>query len=456
MRRNRLSWISIAVVLGVIMIASTAAHALDFKMIIVIDASGSMVASTADGTRFDSAKIQANEDLSTVANAINLGDTFQAAVYTFTCIDLPCGPGEAMLVRHTGTDGNPFVSRNSATLAINDRTVENSVGGWTPLAGALCGAVDTFDRLFPIGTSPSVRRVMSISSDGEENSSPLSTALTPTCGNQEGQPFYTGSPPYPGYSWQKHVIDYYTGKQVDPYVNLFQLDFNGFAAPLLDPEQRALAATRSLTPTRLAANAPTPLEEFFTVFTQANGGTLRVILDGQPLPVPGDLTGDRCVDRADAVSVARAFGPLVPPTSNGKYDVNSDRTIDFTDYQIQAGRITPTCGPDPYVQRGSVACHGAARVVIDGQAIEDGGITIDARGACEITIKNSLIVSGKNAIRILGTAVLRVDNSIIVGQDAVIVQRGAGVLSAANSVFHGEFDIQGAFHYIDRGGNVFE
>jgi hypothetical protein len=172
-------------------------------------------------------------------------------------------------------------------------------------------------------------------------------------------------------------------------------------------------------------------------------------------PLAEVLARYRCVDRSDAILVARAFGPVVPPV-DGRFDLDLIRTVDFTDDQIQASRITSTCGPDPYVAREPVVCRGAKRIVIDGQVIASGGLTIDARGACDITIKNSLIVSGQNAITIVGSALITVDNSIIVGQNAVISQHGASVLSAANSVFHGKQELDGPFHLIDRGGNVFE
>jgi hypothetical protein len=226
----------------------------------------------------------------------------------------------------------------------------------------------------------------------------------------------------------------------------------------VDPDPEGILNTQ----TRMRASTPslttglTPLQEFFTVLAYKTGGTLNIIDDDKPLPVPGDLNGDRCVNRADAILVARAFGPLVLPTANGMYDLNVDRTVDFADYQIQIARITPTCGPDPYVSRAPLVCKDGGRVVIDGQAIEHGGTTIDARGSCEIAIRNSLIVSGQNAITVVGGAKITVDNSIIVGEKAVITQHGGGVLSAANTIFHGKANLKGSLQYIDRGGNVFE
>lgn len=438
-------WARITVVIATIMATSTAVHAKDYRMVVLIDASGSMVAATADGTRFDSAKIAELNDIATVTGVLLPTDTFQAAVYTFTCNFQPCLPSETMLIRHSGTDdAHPFVSKNSAISAINALTVANDLGGSTPLAGAMCSTVNTLVTTFP---DPATVKILSVSSDGLENAT-----TNPPCNDENVN--YTGPAPYPTGSWQLKTVTAVNATPVIPHVSLFELSFS-FAAPTVRDPEGAFTPAGLSAPRLSASTTLTPLEEFFTILTQAKGGTLNVTFDGQPLPLPGDLNGDRCVDRADAILVARHFGPLVPPV-DGRFDLNFDQTVDFTDYELQVGRITPACGPDPYVRRDPVACHGSDRVVIDGQAIEDGGLTIDARGSCEITIKNSLIVSGKNAIKIVGSASIIVDNSIIVGQDAVIVQHGAGVLSAANSVFHGKLDTQGAFQYIDRGGNVFE
>jgi hypothetical protein len=181
---------------------------------------------------------------------------------------------------------------------------------------------------------------------------------------------------------------------------------------------------------------------------------VRAFTDNQPAPLFGDVNGGQCVDITDAIDVARAFGQ---PAFGSDFDLSLDGKIGFDDFQLVTQSATPGCGtPNPFTPRAPVVCKGAKRIVIDGQSIADGGITIDVRGACDIIIKNSFIVSGQNAITIVGSALVTVDNSIIVGENAVITQHGAGVLSAANSVFHGQIDTHGAFQYIDRGGNKFE
>lgn len=419
---------------------SAVAHAADYRLLVMIDASGSMVAPTPEGTRFDSAKAAALEDIASLSDVMGPSDTMRVAVYTFTCASLPCAAGENPLVLHTGSVEDPFTNRNGAIVAVNALSVANNVGGWTPLAAAMCGAVDKLVA-FPLST-----KILSLSSDGEENATPG--------GPCQGD-LYTGDPPYPGTSWQARSINYFTGKNVTPWISLFQLDFS------LRGHAVAGAKEVATSEGHVRANAPslssglTPLETFFSILVAANGGRLSVVNDDQPLPVSGDLNNDRCTDRADAVLLARHFGPVVPPM-DGKFDLNGDRVVDFTDYAAQRSRINPNCGPDPFVPRAPIVCSGPGQIVIDGQAVEDGAISISVRSACQIVIRNSLIVAGQSGISIDGSAVVRLDNSIVVGGNAITGTRGTIILSAANTVFHGPLVTKGAFSYIDRGGNVFE
>lgn len=449
MRNKRILLTSVAVVLATITAASAPAHA-GKRLLILIDASGSMVASRNNQCnpappngqpcdRFFGAKTAAT-------NAINgIGDpALLTAIYTFhdTTTLIPAK-------RAHGAEG--FIDFNSALDEVEALSTLADVGGGTPLAGAMCQAIDTLQAQHTL--FPNDQLLILVLSDGEENATPDGTL----CHGDLFTDPVTSDDQYPANSWQRKVLDHLPATIV-PQAALFstsQVRFATQAGDTVDPEGILSPQTRSLATAASISTGLSPFEQFFVFFTQKNGGHVTIIHDDEPLPVTGDLNGDRCVDRADAILVARSFGPIVPPV-DGQADLNFDRTVDFADYLIQVGRITPACGPDPYVRRDPVTCRGAQRVVIDGQVIEDGGLTIDARGACEITIKNSLIVSGKNAIKIVGSASITVENSIIVGQDAVITQHGSGVLSAANSVFHGKLDTHGAFQYIDRGGNVFE
>jgi len=437
MNNVRNLWIGIAAVLATV-VGASAAHA-DRKMLVLIDASGSMSTVRADAqTRFDAAKARALDQIGVQAG-IGLD---AVAVYTFS--------DTTSTLQTVGG----FVDPNIAITAITGLDLFTVGGGNTPLAGAMCDAVDALHAV------TATEKILEVASDGEEN-------FTPNTNLCFG-PFSTDpNPPYSVGSWQNLVYNKVAGAGIAVQIDLFDAGpIDGFAARLTamtDPEGALTARTRavsafSMMAAAAAGDGPPTLSDFFTQIALVSGGRLTVIEDTVPgLPVTGDFTGDGCVDRRDALAVARAFGQSGPPQDD-PFDLNFDGTVGFTDYASLVSHFTPGgCGaPDPYVARAPVTCGPGRPVVINGAAIESGGITINAFPACQITIKNSLVVSGKNAINVLGAAVISVDNSILVGQNAVISSRGATLVIAKNSVFHGKRDVDGAFVLIDLGGNTFE
>ena len=426
----------VATVLG-----ASAAHA-DRKMLVLIDASGSMDTIRTDGTtRFDAAKARAK---SKIADQAALG-LDAVAVYTFS---------DTTSTLQTTQVAGGFVDPATAITTVNGLDLFTVGGGNTPLAGAMCDAVDV---LTAQGATTSI---LELASDGEEN-------FTPSTNLCFG-PFSTVStPPYSSGSWQNLVYNKVNDAGIQVQIDLFDPGpIDGFMARLAaaqDPEGALTAQTRAISAFSMmtataAADGPPTLADFFTQIAVISGGRLTVIEDTVPgLPVTGDVTGDSCVDRRDALAVARAFGRSGPPQDD-PFDLDLDGTVGFSDYAFVVSHITPGgCGvPDPYVPRAPISCGPGRPVVINGAAIESGQITINAFPACQITIKNSLVVSGKNAINIVGAAVVQVDNSILVGQNAVISSRGASLVITRNSVFHGRRDVDGAFALIDLGGNTFE
>ena len=423
-------------VLGVIGV-SPAAHA-DRKMVVLIDASGSMTtarpADPTNPTRFAAAKARAVDQVRAQAK-IGLDGV---AVYTFSDV--------TATVQTLG-----FVGVNEALTAIGGLDLFTVGGGDTPLAGSVCDVVDVL-----VGTGATVK-VLGLSSDGEENSTPLSH---PCQGPFSAIP----DAPYSDGSWQNKVLNYVVDHGVTPYIDLFNPDpIISFAARAADPEAARTAQARATSPiAKLAAGAatagPPTLAAFFTELAREAGGRLTVIDDGTAkLPVTGDLSGDGCVDRSDALRIARGFGQVGDP-QDLPLDLDGDGVVGFADYALAVASFTPGgCGtPDPYVARAPIVCTGLTTVTVTGQAIDGGGITVDARGACQLVIKNSLIVSGQSAIKVVGAAVITVDNSILVGENAVLTSSGATVLSAAKTVFHGKRSVPGALLYIDRGGNTWE
>lgn len=446
-----------AVMFAALMAVGAPAHAQERKMVVLIDASGSMAAprDNSDGagaTRFEAARQRARQQVAFFA--AQPGAPLRVAVYTFR------GTNEAPVIHTNPGDNFGFIDPVAADVAIDclvpapppfcaathDAGAPFFIGGGTPLARALCEVVDVLGNpRFAVDT-----KLIQLSSDGEEN-----TTLSGPCQGPNGVLDPTSNTYVPAESWQNRIITYVTGTQIAVRVDLFELEGLPLAPRAPDPEGIRTPEARALALAGLGTSSLSTLAQFFVVLTQATGGQLTIVGDDQPLPVSGDLNADRCVDRGDALLVARAFGPVAPPR-DGRFDLNFDRVVDYTDYAIQRSLISTACGPDPFVSRAPIVCSGPGQVVIDGQAVEAGGITISVRSACQVIIRNSLIVSGQSGISIDGSAVVRVDNSIIVGPNAITGTRGTIILSAANTIFHGPLTTNGAFSYINRGGNTFE
>jgi hypothetical protein len=444
-----------AVVAGV-MAAAAPAEAAERKLLVLIDASPSMLTARdntdgAGATRWEAAKTFAKLRITTIEGQVD-ARPLRVAVYTFQGLD-------ALPVLHTDTTVNSgFGTANVARHVIdcmNDAPPPTCADtpdgvapfafdplGGTPLARGMCNVVDIFAPF-----SADVR-LLQVSSDGEEN-----TTTSPPCAGPPG--VFNGTNYDPAESWQNNIITAYTGKGIIVHTDLFEIHNLPFARAKLtpDPEGFATPEARAFAATA-AETGLTPLEQFFTLLAQATGGSVTVVHDDEPLPVIGDHNDDGCVDRADAISVARAFGPIAPP-KDGTFDFNADSKVGFADYAFQLSLTNPSCGTDPYTPSAPINCI-AGTVTLDGKAIENGGITINTTGACRVIIKNSLIVSGAAAIKVLGTAIFEIDNSIIVGEAQWLNSTGASVVSAANTVFHGPRKLVGAFVLIDRGGNVFE
>lgn len=432
MNNVRTLLLGFTVVLATIIGGSTAAHA-QRKMLVLIDASGSMSTVRADSkTRFDAAKQRALDQIAVQAATGLAG----VAVYTFSD------------TTSTLQTAGGFVDTNTAIATITGLDLFTVGGGNTPLAGAMCAAVDT------LTAEPGSEKILEVASDGEENFTPP--------GDQCAGPFSTDpDPPYTTDSWENKVYLKVSDAAIAVQIDLFDPGPITMLATLLgatsDPEAPATAQARLLTPAA-AGDGPPTLAAFFTQIALVSGGRLTLIEDTSPtLPVFADVNGSGCVDRSDALLIARSFG-LVAPPQNNPLDLDLDGKVGFSDYALAVSHFTPGgCGvPDPYVSKPAIVCTSLRPIVIDGAAIESSGITIDAHPACQIIIKNSLIVSGKNAINIVGAALVSVDNSILVGENAVLMSRGASLLIARNSVFHGARNTDGAFALLDLGGNTFE
>ncbi|HWU90773.1 MAG TPA: hypothetical protein VN253_26085 [Kofleriaceae bacterium] len=430
------------------MAMSAPAEAAERKMLVLIDASGSMAATRplpggGTTTRFEDAKAAAIDRVNFYAAQI--GDPLRVAVYTFQGIDLPPVQYTAGFVNHnTALDVIDCLTSTPGPSCASVPALQ--FGGNTPLARAMCSSADTLMAAAAVGDT----KILAVASDGLENST-----LTGPCEGPFGT--YDGTQYVPSNSWQNNVINYFTGKSITTVVDLFEVH----NLPLLptgipDPEGQLTPEAYRKALTAPAGSTLTPLEQFFTLLVQTTGGSVNVIFDDQPRPVLGDLDGNGCVSRADAILLARAFGPVGTP-SDGRFDHNLDGVIDFADYQLQTSLINPACGPDPYVVTAPLVCKGYQELVLDGVAIGGSGAAIEVRGSCRLTIKNSLIVGGQSALKLLSQGVVSVENSIVVGASAVIsVPSGSPLMCAKDSIFHGKLNLIGVFQYTDHGGNTWE
>ena len=462
MRIRCISLMCISVALT-IAVSTTPAYAAPKRfMVVLLDASGSMLEVTNGETRFQAAARVAVEEVNSLAN---LENELLVDVYTFQA--LGTGPN---LIRHT----NGFISTRAVGLGVVD--IIECVGGVpvpvgeerdcnliptemlapthqfpapatgaTPLADGMCNTLLT---LLESGAATDLR-LLHISSDGLENFS------SGSCSGTFDGVFDPVARTWSVGSWQRKVVDAFFNRGVSTSVALFEFPGRPAIARFgLDREAPFLGGGASRFPVMSATAAISPLQQFFLSLVQSSGGKVRVFFDNEPPPILADVNGGQCVDITDALAVARAFGR---PAFGSAFDLSSDGIIGFDDYQLVRLGMTPGCGaPDPFVRRDPIVCDSPRQIVIDGQAVESGAITVDVRSACQIVIRNSLLVSGQNAITINGSAVVRVDNSTIVGPNALLGTRGTVILSAANSVFHGSISTTGAFSFIDRGGNVFE
>jgi len=385
--------------------STTSAYAATTFVIVLLDATGSMSTQTNGQSRFQLAADKAAEELNKLQGDVMVD------VYTFR--DL--GTADPPMTEHTGGFVPPIDAASQTKVVANlilcvggmnpgfdcnglpqnfpafvkqtqpPQSFPVVPNGVTPLADAMC---TSFDRLTNDTTTHG--GILIVSSDGLENAS------KGDCHGDLGAVFdqTTG---WPLKSWQQNVINRFTsvtGNPVHVDAQVFLTPVTGVPfGPPPDVETGLPSRAPAFAISAAAATGIDPLQQFFLSLAQAVGGRVRVFTDNQPAPLFGDVNGGQCVDITDAIDVARAFGQ---PAFGSDFDLNVDGKIGFDDYQLVTQSATPGCGtPNPFTPRNPVVCKGAKRIVIDGQSIADGGITIDARGACDITIRTASSYRGR-------------------------------------------------------------
>lgn len=319
----------------------------DEHVMVLIDRSGSMLTdSVADPTpnnRWEVAK-QLAVDAVDVVTAENR--TYGLRVFN--------GSTTAHEVRALGS------SRTSVRNAIlgPDPSLGTPTGS-TPLAGAICEAVDALANYLP---DEFHEKVLYIFSDGLENST--------ATGHECWGPHSASPTPYDIDSWEHKVVNKaQTGdpaSESEPFFPLIvnadflfdyePLVFSAFAGPgvptakiresvviernsipklaLTSPTIRALLLEPATIPSSVIATPSIALLQAFAFFgglADESGGRFRQFSSQSVLPQLGDVTGDRCVDQGDVDAIRQNFGLPVP--SGSLLDVNDDGIVNIFDYR---------------------------------------------------------------------------------------------------------------------------
>lgn len=294
-------------------------------VIIVIDRSGSMQTVRNNGqTRF-------TEAIRRARSYVNLSSSLPRsfAVWTFE---------ESTYIKEQG-----FADAATTLATLNRLSVGNGV---TPLALAVCDAVDELLQYNPGVTAEKVVRLVS---DGEENSTPPSSPCY-------GPDSTTAYPNLTMDSWQWKVRNMLkTGDPLrddpGPYKLVFDVDvlYNYISLASTGSPVREVSSTgRSAVPVH-----PT-LTSAYLAFLQgvstASGGTFTAIGDSSPVPVFGDTNQDYCVNDTDYYLVLGHYGNTVPPAPAAA-DVNHDGVVDYYDYTIVVNNYGSGCGSSSAVGR---------------------------------------------------------------------------------------------------------
>lgn len=429
-----------AVTMLVLMIGGKEAKAQPKRLLVLVDATGSMTQpctgeppACTGQTRFELAKTLAAGYVATQAGSSQ--GLLDVAVYTFD-------GGQGFRLRTTGG----FVTPGGAVTAINNLVVSPFN---TPLANSLCRAVDVLIA----DNNAAIPHKLAFFTDGGENASAGECSGPYT---DDAPP--NNAPPYAGGSWHNLVylklVNATPVVEVDTYFFTSNVGFAGGKSSNPIQEQGAPVRAASCAPGQPCIQVTD--SQFFADLSRDTGGQFTEIEDDDPLPIFGDVDGDGCVTRTDALLVARQFNRA----PDRQFDVDDDGVIGFRDYDFVASRIGQGClapPADPYVASGPLTCPAnGGTLTIQGKAVTGSSFAVTGGHTCRIVIKNSLIVGDLAAISMNGNNRVTVDNSIVVG-NGVIGVNGFTELSAANTIFHGaKLPPTGAMYWVDRGGNTWE
>lgn len=189
--------------------------------------------------------------------------------------------------------------------------------GSTPFAMAFCSVVDqimSHSKLYPNpGGALNTDLKITLITDGEENS----TISTDQCYGPDGKRTNEAEPWKVFDSWQQKVYNKgHTGRADAPPVPGIPSTIISNISYIFDDFVFALANDGHI--------------NFYNAQSKSSGGYFHIVHGPDQIPVPGDITGDYCVNMDDYNILFQAWG------ANGKYylsgDLNNDRSVDFDDY----------------------------------------------------------------------------------------------------------------------------
>lgn len=290
--------------------ASAQTHS-ERHVVLILDRSGSMQAARSGGT---TSATRWEEAVDRSIDFVNLPYplTTYWSIWTFE--------GSSYTVEQAFT-----TSKANTVNKLNSLRVGNDL---TPLAYALCDAVDYINSYRP---SADAEKVIRLASDGEENNTPRGTQ----CQGPDSAGTY---PNLDRGSWQWKVRNMMrNGDPNNPTSGPFPLVFDvdvfynyvSFTGADSADRERRMDDELNQVPAQLSTN----YFEFLKGLSTDTGGSFIPMADTAPAPVMGDVTGDYCVDSRDYDRVVYYYGQTVPPAPAAA-DINRDGVIDYYDLSI--------------------------------------------------------------------------------------------------------------------------
>ncbi len=289
----------------------------DEHVLVLLDRTGSMSLQSVPGkTRFQVAKERINAFLDIVPP--------QPTKYAFWTFE---GTGYVKVFNF---------SQNKTAAEVKAAVNAATLGGNTPLAYSVCAAVDELINYLP--NEFHAKRIY-MATDGEENA-------TPTTDQCYGLSSPTAYPTLATNSWQWKVRNKAcTGSatapgpcsggippmgltlivDIDHLYDFVPFQANAFTEELEDPRARSGFA---------AAMAANNDAAFFGGLSGETNGRYASITPATPpaqaTPVPGDATGDGCVNVTDRTAVLAQYGQQVP--AGTPTDFNRDLIVNIYDH----------------------------------------------------------------------------------------------------------------------------